>query len=78
MNIAGVSITDYTFAEVTNVSGLGISYSLENLTESAAWLDVPTSLFHFVDRVRTPVEGLVDAGAKPSSPSTLKIKSMTS
>ena len=29
MNIGGVSITDYTFAEVTNVSELGISYSLE-------------------------------------------------
>ena len=41
VNIGGVSITDYTFDEVTNVSGLGISYSLENLTESAAWLDVP-------------------------------------
>ena len=24
-----------------------------------------TSLFHFVDGVRTPVEGLVDAGAEP-------------
>ena len=29
VNIGGVSIADYTFAEVTNVSGLGISYSLE-------------------------------------------------
>ena len=29
------------FAEMTNVSGLGISYSLENLTESAAWLYDP-------------------------------------
>ena len=28
-----------------------------------AWCS--TSLFHFVDRVRTPVEGLVDAGAEP-------------
>ena len=28
VNSDGVSITDYTFAEVTNVSGLGISYSL--------------------------------------------------
>ena len=41
VNIGGVSITDYTSAEVINVSELGISYSLENLTESAAWLDVP-------------------------------------
>ena len=29
VNIGGVSITDYTFAEVTNVSELGISCSLE-------------------------------------------------
>ena len=29
VNIGGVSITDYTFAEVTKVSGLGFSYSLE-------------------------------------------------
>ena len=29
VNIGGVSITDYFFAEVTNVSELGISYSLE-------------------------------------------------
>ena len=28
MNSDGVSITDYNFAEVTNVSGLGYSYSL--------------------------------------------------
>ena len=28
MNSDGVSIADYTFAEVTNVSGLGFSYSL--------------------------------------------------
>ena len=31
VNSDGVSIADYTFAEVTNVSGLGISYSLEKL-----------------------------------------------
>ena len=29
VNSDGVSIADYTFAEVTNVSGLGFSYSLE-------------------------------------------------
>ena len=28
VNSDGVSIADYTFAEVTNVSGLGFSYSL--------------------------------------------------
>ena len=79
MNIGGcVSITDYTLTEVIDVSGLGISCSLENLTESAAWLDVSTSLFHFENEVRTPVEGLVGAGAEPVFASTLKIKSMTS
>ena len=40
VSIEGVSIADYTFAEMTNVSGLEISFSLGRnlLTESAAWL----------------------------------------
>ena len=47
VNSDGVSIADYTFDEVTNVSGLGFSYSLEKFeTKSAAWLDVllPSSI----------------------------------
>ena len=44
VSIEGVSIADYTFAEMTNVSGLENSLSLgrNHLTESAAWL-----VFHF-------------------------------
>lgn len=30
VNIGGVSITNYTFAEVNDVPGLGVSYSLVN------------------------------------------------
>ena len=59
VNVGSVSIADYTFAEMTNVSGLGISYSLENLTESAAWLHVPLPCSILWK------EGLVDAGAEP-------------
>ena len=41
VNSDEVSIADYTFAEVTDVSGLGFSYSLgEILKRSVAWLDV--------------------------------------
>ena len=61
VNIGGVSIADYTFAEVTDVSGLGISYSLGKFDGicGMAWGSIS------VDGVRTPVEGLVDAGAEP-------------
>ena len=75
VNIGGVSITDYTFAEVTNVSGLGISYSLEkNLTESAAWLDVPLpcSILWTEFVLQWKVWWML--ARSPSSPSTLEIK----
>ena len=79
MNIGGVSIADYTFAEVTNVSGLGISYSLEKiLTESAAWLDVPLpcSILWTEFVLQWKVWWML--ARSPSSPSTLEIKSMKS
>ena len=74
VNIRGMSLKDYTSADMTNVAVLGFSYSLERVDGigSMAWSS--TSLFHFVDEVRTPVGNLVDVGANPSSPSTLQIK----
>ena len=61
----GVSIVNYTFAEVTNVSGLGFRTLWGNFDKIYGMARCSTSLFHFVDGVRTPVKGLVDAGAEP-------------
>merc|ERR1719240_2502484 len=58
VNIGGVSIADYTFAEVTDVSGLGISYSLGKFDGicGMAWGTIS------VDGVPTPLEALVATG----------------
>merc|ERR1712107_682787 len=74
VNIGGVSFEDYTFAEVTDVSGLGISYSLGKFDGicGMAWGSIS------VDGVRTPVEAWWMLVRSPSSPSTLAIKSMES
>ena len=72
----GVSIADYTFAEMTNVSGLGISYSLENLTNLRHGL-----MIHFPVPFcgRSSYSSGRSSGCwRPSSPSTLEIKSMKS
>ena len=66
VSIESVSITDYTIAEMTNVSGLEISFSLgrDHVTRSAAWL-----VFHFhpfCEQSSTPGVGLVQAGAEPA------------
>ena len=80
VNIGGVSITDYTSAEMPNVSELEISFSLErkNLTESAAWLDVPLpcSILWTEFILQWKVWWML--ARSPSSPSTLEIKSMKS
>ena len=76
VNIGGVSIADYTFAEVTNVSRLGISYSLGKFAESAAWLDVPLpcSILWTEFVLQWKVWWML--AQSPSSPSTLEIKSI--
>ena len=74
MNIGGVSIADYTFAEVTDVSGLGISYSLGKFDGigGMAWG------FHFCGRSSYSSGRSEMLARSPSSPSTLEIKSMES
>ena len=67
-----VSIANYTFNAVTNVSGLGWLYSQEKFDEICGKACCSTSLFHFRNRVRTPVVNLVDAGAEPVFTFTLE------
>ena len=64
VNGVEASIAEYTFTGLLRCLHWDFVLSVEILTKSAAWL-VVHFLFHFVDRVRTLVEYLVDAGAKP-------------
>jgi len=61
INIGNVPVSDYTFAEVNDVSGLGVAYSLGKFDGicGMGWDSIS------VDGVQTPVQALVASGQLP-------------
>merc|ERR1711998_746778 len=61
MTLGGVKVDDYLFAEVNNVKGLGVAYSIGKFDGicGMAWDRIS------VDGVQTPVQALVASGEMP-------------